>query len=69
MPILDRVDATDVDGHIERIFEASTSNDRANALSLMFTEKMDFVYTTGFISLENHRDGVTGSGEVKRVVA
>ena len=67
MPILDILDATDVDDHIERTFEASTSHDRENALRLLFTETMDFVCTTGSISLENARNGVTVSGEVKRM--
>ena len=59
MPIINRQDATEVEVHIKRIFDAQTSNDRAHATRGLFTQILDFEMTFDFsVGLEGAANGV-----------
>ena len=66
MPIINRQDATEVEGHIQRIFAAPSSG-RAAELTALFVEKMDFARASGSVSLAGAPSAVVLPDRAERV--
>lgn len=66
MPIENQQDALDVDAYIDRIFEASSTQERKHAITNLFAEKLDFVPIV-FDQFVELKDKAPGNVQLPRV--
>ena len=67
MPILNRDDAVEVEGRIQRIFGASSSSERAGEIRGLFVEVLDFNPAMGQVSLSPSPSNVVLPSSAERV--
>ena len=66
MPVIDTRDAQELDGHLQRFFNAIPS-ERPHRLRQLFTEKFDFNPATGKVSLAKAPQNVTLPTDADRI--
>ncbi len=68
MPIINKNDAMELDGHLSRFFEPR-AQDRAQRLRELFTQKLDFRTATGRVSLANKSTSVQLPAYAERIAS
>lgn len=68
MPIIDTQDARELDGHLQRFFDANPA-ERPLRLRQLFTEKFDFNPTTGKVSLAKAPQNITLPSDADRIAS
>jgi type I restriction-modification system DNA methylase subunit len=68
VPIIDTQDARELDGHLQRFFDANPA-ERPHRLRQLFTEKFDFNPTTGKVSLAKAPQNITLPSDADRIAS